>query len=102
VQSIKELNGSVSSFFKFFNLKLSVIVAVVPLKYLYLVLQANNKISKTDANDSSGEEDLAVYHLEVTRNDLCTRIAKEVSVVLLIFVCLICEAQRVRFIWFVA
>jgi hypothetical protein len=32
-------------------------VAVVPLKYLYLVLQANNKISKTDANDSSGEEE---------------------------------------------
>jgi hypothetical protein len=76
-QSIKELNGSVSSFFKFFNLKLSVIVAVVPLKYLYWVSQANNKISKTDVNDSSGEEDLAVYHLEVTRNDLRTRIAKQ-------------------------
>jgi hypothetical protein len=57
VQSIKELNGSVSSFFKFFNLKLSVIVAVVPLKYLHWVLQANNKISKTDVNDSSGEEE---------------------------------------------
>jgi hypothetical protein len=52
-------------------------VAVVPLKYLHWVLQANNKISKTDVNDSSGEEDLAIYHLEVTRNDLRTQIAKQ-------------------------
>ncbi len=32
-------------------------MAVVPLKYLHWVLQANNKISKTDVNDSSGEEE---------------------------------------------
>jgi hypothetical protein len=45
---------------------------------------------------------LAIYHLEVTRNDLRTQIAKQVSVVLLIFLCRIFEAQCVRFIWFVA
>ncbi|KAH8975077.1 hypothetical protein BDL97_01G137200 [Sphagnum fallax] len=44
---------------------------------LWGLSSANNKISKTDVNDSSGEEDLAIYHLEVTRNDLRTQIAKQ-------------------------
>ncbi|CAM6048354.1 unnamed protein product, partial [Sphagnum compactum] len=37
----------------------------------------HTKTSNMDVNDSSGEEDLAIHHLEVIRNNLRNRIAKE-------------------------
>ncbi|CAK9857091.1 unnamed protein product [Sphagnum jensenii] len=44
---------------------------------LWGLSSANNKNTNPDVNDSSGEEELAIHRLEVTRNDLRTRIAKE-------------------------
>jgi hypothetical protein len=47
---------------------------------LWGLSSTNNKNVNSDVNDSSGEEELAIQRLEMTRNDLRNRIAKEVSI----------------------
>ncbi|KAG0559455.1 hypothetical protein KC19_10G106200 [Ceratodon purpureus] len=44
---------------------------------LWGLAAVTNKSSNADINDSSGEEELAIHRLEVTRTDLRNRIAKE-------------------------
>ncbi|CAM6069125.1 unnamed protein product [Sphagnum tenellum] len=46
---------------------------------LWGLSSTNNKNVNSDVNDSSGEEELAIQRLEMTRNDLRNRIAKEVK-----------------------